>query len=75
MPLLGGSVMVNFLGSTVPGTVKSVSEDGRRLEVSTEDGETLAFALNRATATFTSEGHQTGARLTFGGDGGRGTGH
>jgi hypothetical protein len=58
-------VVVNFLGATVRGTVHSVSGDGRQLEVTTEDGESLAFALNRATATFTAEGHQTGARLTF----------
>jgi len=70
MPLIGGSIVVNFLGSTVGGTVKSVAEDGRRLEVTTDDGETLTFALNRATATFTAEGHQTGARLTFDGTGG-----
>lgn len=70
MPQVGGLVLVSFLGSTVRGTVKTVTDDGRRLEVATDDGETLAFALNRATATFTAEGHQTGARLTFeaGGD-------
>ncbi len=65
MPEVGGRVVVNYLGATVPGTVRSVSDDGRRLEVMTEDGERLAFALNRATATFTAEGEQTGARLTF----------
>ncbi len=65
MPRVGGRVVVSFLGAAVRGTVRTVSEDGRRLEVTTEDGETLGFALNRATATFTAEGHQTGARLTF----------
>ena len=65
MPQVGGRVVVSYLGATVSGIVRSVSEDGRRLEVLTEVGETLAFALNRATATFTAEGHQTGARLTF----------
>ncbi len=65
MPLPGGSVLVNFLGATVRGTVRSVADDGRALEVATEDGELLTFALNRATATFTAEGHQAGARLTF----------
>jgi hypothetical protein len=65
MPRVGGRVVVSFLGAAVGGTVRTVSEDGRRLEVTTEDGETLGFALNRATATFTAEGHQTGARLTF----------
>jgi len=58
-------VIVNFLGCTVRATVRTVAPDGRALEVSTEEGEVLAFALNGATATFTAEGHQTGARLTF----------
>jgi hypothetical protein len=66
MPQVGGAVVVSFLGTTVAATVTTVSPDGRRLEVTTEDGETLRFALNRATATFTAEGHQTGARLSFG---------
>ena len=35
------------------------------LRVVTEEGETLRFALNRATATFMVEGSQTGPRLTF----------
>jgi hypothetical protein len=65
MPVVGGRVVVSYLGATVHGTVGHVSDDGRRLEVTTEDGQTLPFALNRATATFTAEGHQTGARLTF----------
>jgi hypothetical protein len=65
MPQVGGPVVVNFLGGTIDAIVGSVSPDGRRLEVITEDGESLWFALNRATATFTTEGHQTGARLTF----------
>ena len=67
MPYVGGCVRVSFLGATVDGTVRSVSADGRRLEVVTEEGETLRFALNRATATFTAEGEQTGARLSFAG--------
>lgn len=65
MPVVGGAVVVNFLGSTVRATVDTVDDDGRRLHVTTEDGEALWFALNRATATFTAEGHQTGARLSF----------
>jgi hypothetical protein len=65
MPRLGGSVVVNFLGAAVRGTVDEIEPGGRRLRVTTEDGETLWFALNRATATFTAEGHQTGARLSF----------
>jgi hypothetical protein len=65
MPRLGGSVVVNFLGIAVRGTVDEIDPGGRRLRVTTEDGETLWFALNRATATFTAEGQQTGARLSF----------
>ena len=74
MPVVGGRVVVSYLGATVPGTVRSVSDDGRRLEVTTEDGQNLAFALNRATATFTAAGEQTGARLTFVGEPARGDG-
>lgn len=65
MPRVGGTVLVSFLGSSVRATVEAVASDGRRLQVMTEDGETIWFALNRATATFTAEGHQTGARLSF----------
>ncbi len=65
MPQVGGAVRVEFLGCTVRGTVRAVESEGRRLLVTTDEGETLSFALNRATATFTTEGEQTGARLTF----------
>jgi hypothetical protein len=65
MPQIGASVMVSFLGSRVRGTVDSVDAGGRRLHVTTDEGEALTFALNGATATFTAEGHQTGARLAF----------
>jgi hypothetical protein len=65
MPQPGGSVLIDYLGTTVPGTVKEVSDDGRRLEVVTEDGATLSFALNGATATFTAGGGQTAPRLRF----------
>lgn len=65
MPLPGSPVLIDYLGSTVPGTVSEVAADGRRLEVITEDGATLTFALNRATATFTADGGQTGPRLRF----------
>ena len=70
MPEVGRSVLIIYLATRVRGTVKQVQDSGRRLLVSTEDGETLGFALNRATATFTGEGHQAGARLWFGADAG-----
>jgi hypothetical protein len=65
MPEVGGPVLIDYLGTTVHGTVKEVAEDGRRLEVVTEDGATLTFRLNRATAMFTAGGGQTAARLRF----------
>lgn len=64
MPTVGGKVLVDFLGATVPGTVTHVDAEGRKLEVETDDGARLRFALNRATAAFTSDG-LTGARLRF----------
>lgn len=65
MPEIGRPVLIDHLGMTVAGTVVSVDADGRRLVVETEDGGPLAFELNRATATFTAGGSQTGARLRF----------
>ena len=65
MPHVGRQVLVDYLGSSVHGSVRSVSADGRELEVETEDGVTLTFALNRATATFTVGGAQAAPRLRF----------
>lgn len=65
MPELGASVLIDYLGSTVHGTVKDVADDGRRVEVVTEDGATICFELNRATAMFTAGGGQTAPRLRF----------
>jgi hypothetical protein len=65
MPEIGGEVRIEYLGSTVAGTVQSIAAEGRRLEVETEDGQRLTFVLNGATATFTAGGLQTGARLRF----------
>jgi hypothetical protein len=65
MPQVGASVLVDYLGATVPGTVKEVMDEGRRLEVVTDDGATLTFELNRATAMFTAGGGQTAPRLRF----------
>lgn len=65
MPELGGSVLVDYLGTTVAGTVRQIRDGGRQLEVLTEDGTTITFTLNRATATFTADGGQTAPRLRF----------
>jgi hypothetical protein len=65
MPTPGRAVKVDYLGTTVDGIVSHVAEDGRTLEVVTEEGTSLTFTLNRATATFTAGGGQTGPRLRF----------
>jgi hypothetical protein len=65
MPTPGQAVKVDYLGATVDGTVSRVADDGRTLEVVTEDGAVLTFTLNRATATFIAGGGQTGPRLRF----------
>jgi hypothetical protein len=65
MPEAGRPVLIEYLGSTIRGTVKEVAAEGRRLEVVTEDGATLTFELNRATAMFTAGGGQTAPRLRF----------
>lgn len=65
MPELGGAVLVDYLGVTVRGVVRHIDDEGRQLEVLTEDGTALSFTLNRATATFTVNGGQTAPRLRF----------
>lgn len=65
MPHVGAQVTVEYLGFSVHGVVRLVDDDGRHVEVETEDGRHEIFALNRATATFTAGGGQTGARLRF----------
>ncbi len=65
MPRIGATVSIEYLGRTVRGVVDGIAGDGRRLLVETEDGRAMQFALNRATATFTADGSQTGARLRF----------
>ena len=65
MPYVGRAVTVIHLGSVVEGVVEAVQADGRELRVLTEDGETLQFVLDPATAGFTLAGGQTQARLRF----------
>jgi hypothetical protein len=74
MPAVGGSVLVEYLDATIRGTVSEIAGGGRRLTVVTEDHRTLTFALNRATATFTADGGQTGPRLRFDGTADRAAG-
>jgi hypothetical protein len=59
------AVTIDYLGSAVSGEVQAVEDEGRRIVVHTDDDRTVSFALNRATATFTADGSQTGPRLRF----------
>jgi hypothetical protein len=65
MPVIGAGVIIDHLGSTERGVVASVDAPERSVGVTTDDGRSLTFVLNRATATFTSDGGQTGSRLRF----------
>jgi hypothetical protein len=58
-------VIVVYLDSRVGGVISEVLEEGRRIIVTTEEGERLGFVLNRATAAFTAEGVGSGPRLIF----------
>jgi len=65
MPVVGAAVIIDHLGSTEHGVVAEVDAHERSVRVTTEHGRMLTFVLNRATATFTSDGGQTGSRLRF----------
>jgi hypothetical protein len=65
VPHVGGSVTVVYIGATVSGVVQKVDHGGLRLTVGTDDGDTITFALNRATGRFMADGRQYGARLLF----------
>jgi hypothetical protein len=55
--------IAHFGGGFEAGTVLAVLEDGRRLRVRSEAGETLEFVLNPATARFIAAGAPGGPRL------------
>jgi hypothetical protein len=65
MPTVGAEVVIDHLGSVEHGVVHAVDAEARTVEVATEEGRTLSFTLNRATARFTAGGGLTGARLRF----------
>ena len=65
MPVVGADVIVDHLGTVEHGIIDSVDPEARTVRVRTERGGMLTFALNRATATFTTDGGQTGSRLRF----------
>ena len=64
MPRVGAQARIaHFGGAFEAATVVAVRDDGRRLEVLDEAGETLEFVLNRATARFLAAGSGHGPRL------------
>jgi phage baseplate assembly protein gpV len=65
LPRIGDQVTVAFLSGQVGGVVAGADDEQRSVNVVTDDGETVRFALNRATGRFLSDGRQSGARLLF----------
>jgi hypothetical protein len=64
LPSVGTSArIVHFGGGHERCRVTAVHDDGRRVEVLGESGETLAFVLSPATARFVSAGSAHGPRL------------
>jgi hypothetical protein len=69
VPRVGGRARIaHFGGSFERGTVIGVSEEGRRVSVRGESGETLEFVLSPATARFVAAGVSHGPRLELLGD-------
>lgn len=64
MPRVGARARIcHFGGDFEGGTVVSVGDGGRRLQVRGESGEVQEFVLNAATARFLAAGSAQGARL------------
>jgi len=64
LPRVGARARIaHFGGGFEPGTVVAVSEQGRRLRVRGESGDTLEFVLSPATARFVAAGASHGPRL------------
>lgn len=63
MPVVGGRALVIYLGARSDAVIDTVSEDGRRLEVLTDDGERLEFVLRLRTGRFHSPDDAARLRL------------
>jgi hypothetical protein len=64
LPRVGAHARIAHFGGSVEGaSVIAVREDGRLLDVLSERGETLQFALSRASARFLAAGSAHGPRL------------
>ncbi|HWY18340.1 MAG TPA: hypothetical protein VNY27_06475 [Solirubrobacteraceae bacterium] len=69
VPRVGARARIaHFGGSFERGTVIAVSEEGRRVRVRGESGETLEFVLSPATARFVASETSHGPRLELLGD-------
>jgi hypothetical protein len=64
LPRVGAPVRIcHFGGGFERGTITAVEADGRRLLVRGEDGGSMPFELNAATARFLAAGNAQGTRL------------
>jgi len=64
VPRIGARARIgHFGGDYEPGTVVAVSDEGRRVSVRGEGGETFEFVLSPATARFVAAGGSHGPRL------------
>jgi hypothetical protein len=64
MPRVGANARIaHFGGERESATVVAVRDDGRRVDVRTQDGQTLQFVLSPATARFVSASGGQGPRL------------
>jgi hypothetical protein len=64
LPHVGASARIkHFGGGFERGTIVAVHDDGGRLSVQSEDGESYEFVLSPANARFVSAGDAHGPRL------------
>jgi len=69
LPRVGSRARIaRFGGGFERATIVAVEDDGRLVRVRSEGGETLEFALNRASARFLQAGATVGPRLELLGD-------
>jgi hypothetical protein len=71
LPRIGASARIkHFGGGFEQGTIVAVHDDGSRLSVEGEDGESYEFVLSPANARFVSAGDAHGPRLELLGESG-----
>jgi hypothetical protein len=71
LPRVGASARIkHFGGDSEQGTIVAVHDDGSRVSVQGEDGESYEFVLSPANARFVSAGDAHGPRLDLLGESG-----